>query len=241
MAHKEKRKEGFNTHHASLLFGTLSHLRELKSEDPKEMLNREDLMLAQPALLRIPKSGDLQWHAKLARLIHATVQEVWLRERGQSEEKLNPYSKFLVQALAQTGFATEARDLVMEFASSGNLSQKKPYTMWTLVMEGLLKEDNKEELLRTMEIARIHVSPEHWPVLIQMLVKFYAKRGNVVAAKEWYEKAMDSRPDPATGAPDYLSASMLQTILQLCVKANELEWCKEVFKHAIANSPKKKH
>ena len=230
-AHKTLKKESFNELQAGHVFRTFEHLHAFNRKEDNFGLSTDVLKAALSITSMLPNvSGEA--HTKLARAL--------FRELSERKALTLPVVKQFVAVLTLTGHTSEAMSWAEEkyatcydldgFVSSENLIKTRR-RLWILVMEGYAKENNETGVLGVIETAE--AAGLNWGSSCQnIMVTFYASRDDISSTKHWYEKT----PKGQVTKP---SKEMLSTILAFCIRNNELEWCKTIFRKVLDQNPPK--
>ncbi|CZR60764.1 related to complex I intermediate-associated protein 84, mitochondrial precursor [Phialocephala subalpina] len=232
--YKNTSKEVVNNVQLGHALRTYKYLQSTR-QDGESNLNLPQMRKAATVLRKIPKDHSPA-HAEFARLLY----EDCLLERGRagnlsdSTKDLYP----LVVVLTKTGNSSEARDLVTSQqppakVDPDGLADANTRRLWYQVLSGFAEEDNELELLRTWET----LEELGWPYKFEfqrIMVTFYASKNNIEATKKWYEK-----PTKSSQSRFHPFGGLIQTLLRFCVRNNELEWCKTIFRDLLANEPPK--
>lgn len=235
-AYKQRVKESVNSLQAKHALRTLKFLRKQNDGQEASHLSLEDLRCAAKVLG--DKSNDTQRdnraaHSELARELFDDISK---RTQGASEDLSHLDVKSLLMVLVETGETLDARQLLQGFTGSNvDMMGQSPRAkhvrrFWTLVMEGFSTEDNEKELLRTAEMAE-SAGLHYGQKFHEVMTVFYAERNNVEKTKKWYSRPLskDISPSPRT----------LSAILCFCIRNNELQWSKSIFRELLENNPKK--
>ncbi|KAG4422284.1 hypothetical protein IFR04_004550 [Cadophora malorum] len=232
---KVAKGDGFNSIQAQHVLRVFKHLQKLDSEDEDCRLSLEDMRLPIRTFYNLPEdNGDN--HAELARLLH----EEWLRNPVEDESQRESDFRLLISVLAGTGHTVEAKDLVEAHIFGPERHRDAKVTTrwcWDLVLGGFAKENNETELLRTLEYVQERGLSVYFSKTQHIMTKFYASRNDVDATKRWYSKPLvhitgfkrSGVPEPET----------LATVLQFCIRNDELDWCKTVFRDVLEKDPNK--
>jgi hypothetical protein len=234
--YKIAKQESVNNLQAKYVVRVFEHLQKVRDQvDEDGRLTSRDLRSARVSFLLMP-NDKTDLHNWMAREIYKTLSGMGFKTDKERQEAI----KFFIRALALTGDSLEARALLIETIaqiqeqsdadgeekSSGIYYRKR----WKAVLDGFAREDNEVELLRTIEMA------EHYGVIYnresqRIMTCFYASKDDVKATKEWF-----SRPVLSSEAP--LPSTML-AILRFCLRNNELEWSRTVFRELLEANPNK--
>ncbi|CAL3967730.1 hypothetical protein PZA11_003960 [Diplocarpon coronariae] len=231
--YKLRRKEGINNMHMMHVLRVFKHLQKLGSKEEGEKLSIGDMRLPARALHNLPLEKP-ELHAELARLLYAE----WLKAPATVEQRHDDF-RSLADILSRTGNAKEARELVQAREEAGEeYWQKKRRAAWTTVLSGFAKENNEAELLDTFTTAEGSGCLAYTWRVQMIMVNFYASRDDLENTKKWFSKPLargegiiKDRP-----APESLAA-----ILKFCVRNNELDWCRSIFREVLDSNPGKKY
>ena len=228
-AHKILKNEGLNELQAGHVLRTFEHLRKVNGEEEGFGLSTDVLKAALVTTNVLPgKIGEV--HARLARSL---FQEL-------SERKMLslPVMKHFVSVLTNTGHTTNAMDwLDQNYTTSCDLEgfispenqMKTRRRLWVLIMEGYARENDEVGLLRVVE----KVAAETWgSAFREIMTKFYASRNDITNTKRWYNKTSSEQSLR-------LSKELLSTLLTFCIRNDEMEWCKTIFREVLDNKPPK--
>jgi hypothetical protein len=230
---KYRKKEAVNNIQAQHALRTFKHLQETNKAEPGFGLSMDDLNLARNVLVVIPKDKT-DTHNEFARVLFA---EIVSRKQTQSSMQEIPHADLVkfVRVLTATGDSIEARRLAQEFWDAGvDVQQanrrKTGLQLWTLVLKGFALEDNEIELLNTFRILEISDVPFEQN-LHQAITTFYAKKDDILATKAWYSRPINRDAKP--------TVTTVSEVLDFCLRNNELEWCKEIFRPLLESNPTK--
>ena len=220
-AHKKKTKTAVQRYQAYLALNTLKYLKEHGAPEDGFNLPLNSLEIARSALRRAPKD-ELDGHRELAKALFAELVSRKKEEHDETSEEYFYELTTLVTILCQSGGSLEAKELLK---SSSNLDMDRQERLWTRVLSGLGREDNQEELLKTLSTMEENSIPfTRWAH--QVIVSFFAQRDDVVNTKRWFKCpiANDESPTPKT----------IKDTLSFCMRNKELEWgYTVVFKSAL--------
>ena len=238
--YKNSRKETLNNLQAQHVVRTFKHLQKVNREEEGFGLTMENLIEALKLTAFMPKDNR-EMHAELARLLYDEIA----RRPGAHQNDSANISRF-VRILAGTGYSGEARDIAVKFnadlavlTSEASLRQrettlkqrKAAAVLWTTTMEGYAKENNEEELLRTVEMAE-EAGLAWGQKSREIMTTFYASKDDVSNTKHWYSKT-------TTQSKGSTTPELMSTILHFCIRNNELNWCKAVFRGVVDTNPAK--
>ncbi|PSS27621.1 hypothetical protein M430DRAFT_24053 [Amorphotheca resinae ATCC 22711] len=230
--YKIRMKESMNNIQAQHALRTFRHLKRENVQEEGFGLSLDDIRRAARVVAMMPNDVKTT-HNEFARELY---EEATKRTRDTKEEGSHIDAKSYLLVLVQTGDSAEARELVKQlYGSTGDLAGQSPRArsgrrFWIMVMEGFARENNEEELLRTAEMAE-KLGVLYGSLFHEIMTVFYAEKDNIEETKKWYTKP---RPiDPAA------SAKTVATILRFCIRNNEGDWCKSVFRELLESNPTK--
>lgn len=235
--YKLTRKEPINRLQARYLQRTFQHLQKIRGEVEEDgRLTAQDLMKGRTAFLIMPNDKkDL--HNAMAKEFYEALISI-----AEGEAVRKGAMKHFIKGLTMTGGSLEARKLLMEHYNEweaeeeGEEPEKKNWAihrLWNWILEGFAREDNEEELLRSFQMAEqrgIFYTTE----IKRTMAMFFASKDDVEATKEWFTK-----PTPHQSRPPL--ASTMSAILKFCIRNNEVEWSRTIFRELLESNPKKDH
>jgi hypothetical protein len=230
-AYKLSRKEGFNDLQAQHVVRTFEHLQKLDTDEEGFGLSTDSLRNAL-AITKLLPDGTRQTHVKLARMLFL--------ELSKRDDAGFAAIKNFVAVLVNSGCSDEARDTVVQYSAlypdqegpilKQNVKKLKQQ-LWGLILAGYARENNETELLKTAEMVEV-ADITRGRAVQETMTNFYASRDDVSNTKIWYSKTKDVK--------DYQNTpEMMSTILQFCIRNNELDWCKTVFREVLDKNPPK--
>ena len=230
---KSKNKEPMLEYQAKAVLQTFNHL-EAEERKGKQGLTREDMSLASIALRFIPKDKT-EPHNQLARLLYPRIYDMSHADSGRWRCTVN-----FIKVLAETGDALEARELLRNaLALASQVYREEPKRrekerwLFNVVLQGLCKEDNAEEVVKTIEVARSVGVPYH-PSHQTTVVEYFASKNDVETTKKYF-----NMPTETLSRSSKPHSQSLMAILQLCIRKQELEWSRELFRGILEGSPNK--
>ena len=230
-AYKLSKNEGLNELQAQHVLRTFEHLQKYSEEGIGLSLG---VLRSALGITRILPEGGGELHAELARKLY--------QELSRRNEAGLVVLKNFSAVLANTGHANEARDLAMQY-SAGNLGagqsntsskdniKKTGQRLWIQAMEGYAKENNETELLNTADLIEA-AGFQRARAFHEVMTTFYASKNDVTNTKKWYSKTPHDQSHKST-------PEMVSTVLQFCLRNNESEWCKTVFRNIVDENPPK--
>jgi hypothetical protein len=118
----------------------------------------------------------------------------------------------------------------IESKEVNNRRRGAKFKQWSILLKGFAREGNGNELLQMAEIAGNYGMSYH-RLSHETMTIFFASRNDIKNTKLWYETPIEpeNKPTPQT----------LSETLQFCIRNNESEWCKSVFRDLIDGNPDK--
>lgn len=235
-AYKQRAKESVNSLQAQHALRTLKYLITENGGHEAFGLSLEDLRSAARVMGDIPHDIPKDSRATHNELARDLFNDISTRTQGTSEGLSHLDVKSFLMTLVETGQSLEARQLLQEFTGSNvDLMGQSPRAkhlrrFWTLVMEGFSTEGKENELLRTAEMAE-KAGLHYGQKFHEVMTIFYVERNNIGETKKWYSKPLskDTSPSPKT----------LSAILRFCIRNDELQWSKSIFRDLLESNPKK--
>jgi hypothetical protein len=233
--YKHQKHEAVDNNQAGHVLRTFKYLQKANAEEEGCGLTIKDIRLARKVLAVMPRDR-LDTHNQLAKLLHAEC----LSKGEANENERRADLRWFVDVLTQTGDSTLARNLVVENLEkdtqdssgdtpvSGAAANRK---LWPLVAAGFAKENNEVELLKTIEMAEA-AGTFYNAQCHGVVTTFYAERNDVEAVKTWYSKPIVK----STGASQAPLPKTVKAILSFCIRNNELDWGKTIFRELLSGS-----
>lgn len=231
-AYKMTKNEGLNELQAQHVLRTFEHLQK-NSEEEGFGLSLSVLRNAL-SITRILPEGGGELHAELSRKLYQELSK-------RNEVGLVVLKNFSA-VLANTGHSNEARDIAMQYSAgdfgAGQFSssskenlRKTGQRLWIQAMEGYARENNETELLKTADM--VEAAGFQWArAFHEVMTTFYASKNDVPNTKKWYSKTPHDQSHKNT-------PEMVSTVLQFCIRNNESDWCKTVFRNIVDENPPK--
>lgn len=167
-------------------------------------------------------------HNQLAALLFEELEKrrKTSAEQGESLVPLKENVLPLIQVLSLSGDSMHARELIEQHWYPDLVHSGR--SLWVHVLRGFAREDNSEELLKTIERMQNHSVPFDSKAH-QSIVLFYTRKGDIPMTKKWYQHpiADSKKPTPHTDA----------CVLRLCLRNNEFEWGTPIFKAMLDKNP----
>lgn len=235
--YKRQTNEAINNHQARHMLRTFKHLQQSNISEEGFGLNLEDLRLASIVITKMPHD-NISTHNELARQLYSEIHKRTARNSISKDRSTDIDLRHFVKVLTLTGDSTEARGYAEQFWASippsgaAKMEAKSGRKLWYLVLQGFAKENNEDELVKTAELAEAAGVPYSF-ISHEIMTTFYAGRNDVAATKRWYGKktAGDRALHP--------TAHTMSTLLRFCLRNDELDWCKIVFRKLLESNPTK--
>ena len=210
---------------------TFQHLQNTYKEVEDFGVPDEILRVALQVLGNVPKGQEkYPSHSNMAAAVFSELQQRNKRKADSQEPQISTQILFpFIRALANTGEASTARGLVEKYWYK-HLEHHHSHA-WLQVLGGFAREDNSEEVSKTVDIMQKH-NVSFSPKVHQFVTLYYAQRGDVDKTKKWYE-----HPIANSQLPTFHTDSRL---LMFCIRHNELEWGDPIFKAMLVKTPNSK-
>lgn len=232
-AFKEQHQEIVNRLQAQHAWRTYEYLKRLNSTQLSEKLTLLEIKVAANTLRRLP-NDKLDYHGYLAKELFSLILEL-----EPCSLQMAFYFERYIKFLSLTGETSQALGLfekkILDIAKIASENFSNGMEKFFLpILKGFAREKNVTELLRAFELAEKNGVVYHSDVH-RIMATFFAEQDDVENTKKWY-----SRPICCQGTSGPLTRPQtLGAILQFCLRNNELEWCKNVFKEALSLGPSK--
>lgn len=226
--------EDLQARHAMVTF---QHLRDINYAVEGFGLAEEDLRVALgvlgESLALLIRTSSLnketsRSHSQLAQLLFEELARRRDINRDRQASRV-PRSQDLIpfiRVLSHTGDSFVARAIVEHYWQT-DLTQSG-ITPWSMVLRGFAREENSQELEKTIEIMQMHKLPFDFRVH-QSINLYYTRIGDMEMTKKWYKHPIANSKKPTT----YTNAC----VLRLCVRKNEFEWGHPIFKSMLDQNP----
>ena len=227
---KEEKKEPLLQFQAQHAMVTYQYLMREEDEggktnlDDPETLTPRDVRTALKTLTRMP-IDKLDTHGEFAKVLYTHPRRGDVNWRG--------HTSLYIDILSQIGKASEARAMAQTYFGktfSSKLTENFKRS-WFAALEGFCRENNEVEVMATFEMAQT-AGLTYGPRLHSIMSTFFARRDQVEEVKKWYGKPFDG----SHGSP---LPECVSTILSFCIRNNELNWCKAVFRALLESNPPK--
>jgi hypothetical protein len=218
-------KEKFTDYHTSYLLQIFNYLRNREEVDGKTYLSPAAYRLALTGLGESPPSnwnnGNQTTHIDdsfptLARELYRALEAQYATEDGDMSTELQAPLLYVVRVLSFSGHSVEARTELWKYRNSTRFANQheEQLPLWRLVLNGLAKEKNLEELKATEDMLKNMHGPVFWEVKDNILQK-YAELDAMEDAKNLHKEiAKISHPTIASE----------KAVLQACARTGDLEW-----------------
>ena len=210
--------------------GAFEYLRKAHGGAEDSGLSSKDIRIALKALTVEPRDGRSRAHLQLATQLYEELERnspnnPELKEQDSAAAQDTDFARGVaayIKILSQSGNTSKAREVVEKYWESS--LKERGYGPWAEVLRGFIKEENANEVSITVSIMETYNVPFN-RAIHRAIVTAYAKKGNVEAAKRWYDHPIvdSSTSKAATDA----------AVLELCIRNNEHEWGERVFRSCL--------
>ena len=210
------------------IMGAFRYLEQNNADIEWFGLAKKDLRMAINLLSLQPYNEGNTVRLQLAKALYEELERRRLLD-NESEEgtevsvvKSSTLARHLcpyLDILSACSQAVEARALVEKHFDS----QLRPlaYRPWILVINGFLRQDEEDEVLKTINTMRSYRMPfNEW--VHQSIVCYYAEKRDLHSMKRWYKTALDDGGVPLPKATE--------DVLNACIREKEYEWGDSVFR-----------
>lgn len=234
-AQKDVRFEDF---HVQFAHNAFRYLLEHPREDGQPWLTRQEMEEMFWKLLNHPPLAGGKPHLAFGRALHAESKRLAEKEDTQEADEHEPkglstYEKFelpkFILLLSKFGASLEARGMAEKTYAGpcdSMVDSEKKATLWAwaAVLQGLAREDNKEELLATVDKMR-QLSVPFSASMQKVLVTYFAERKGLEQAKHWFSQ-------PVVGADGINAEEPLgdtyTALLKACALCGDLAFGQQV-------------
>ena len=173
--------------------------------------------------------------SQLARLVFEEIS----KRKNCHPELVPEYAKAVlgryVLILTACQDSLKARQLVEQYLESGSKDdtaedQVRLLDTFRWILNGLVKEKNAEEVLRTIEIMQAHGVPFDTNAR-KAIVQASVQLDDLASTKKWYRAAIDGG-----GTPD---KEVNRDVLKLCISHKDFEWGQEICAKILEQIPDK--
>lgn len=231
--------------HASQLLQTLRMIENPESvqqgnaqvtteEDCK--LGEKDFAILFEVLNETASSVYTKEHNSLAKAAWEALQTLRAHAASSESDTQDVLSWKLklgyVRVLCATGDTVLAKDAV----ESLNTGSQRNISLWMAVVAGFAREDNETDLLRAFEHTKIPRKSNN-PLAQRVVATFYARKNDIANAKRWFDPIVlqdHHNGDPAGTGVVPNSIGIYETLLQFCLRNNELQWGQGIIEKATA-------
>lgn len=219
--------EDFQILHAQRAF---EYLRKAHSDADGSGLSSKEIRTALKALVAEPKDGRVGARLQLATQLYEELEQrapivsesEGLNDVAARDTDLAKGIASYISILSRTGQTREARDIVKRYWSEW--LKECGTGSWGAVLKGFIKEADPDELSNTVTLMTAYDVPFSRDIHGVVVVAL-AKRGDLEAAKKWYD-----RPIANSGAPRTATNA---AILELCIQKHDHEWGEKVFRSCL--------
>jgi hypothetical protein len=243
-AQRTARFEEFHVQHA---LNAYRYLAEHPKEDGTPWFTQGELENMVYKLVCAPQPGG-EAHLELGRLLHAEVKRLheleWQESGAKAPTALRKYQTLklwrLVQLLTAFGASIEARDIAVatfSWPKSPNQDEQNAIlTSWHLVLQGLAREQNTAELVRTVQMMQELSVPWISPMQ-NTLVAYFASKTDLPQAKHWYlQPTVDIKVNSLTRLE---KDSALPRLLRACALSGDHAFGHQVVASLLQEMPDK--
>ncbi|KAF2195164.1 hypothetical protein K469DRAFT_698725 [Zopfia rhizophila CBS 207.26] len=239
---KDRKIEDYHVRHALEAF---RHLEKHPREDGQPWLSVKDLRSPMSSLERPPDTGG-EAHLELGRLLHQKLNAKLKGDKSDtflsqdqtnlSKSDISDLFRF-TKLLCLYGASLEAKDILEKTFAGPVTSATSRLTVsaWINLLNGFSREDNQEELLRSVSIIET-LSVPFVPRMQDILVTFFSRKGDLEQAKHWYlhpvidgESLQEKEPTGHTYA----------IILKACALNGDQSFGQQVVASLLKNMPNK--
>jgi tetratricopeptide (TPR) repeat protein len=181
------------------------------------------------------------WHrAHKDSTVHQDMVELLFRaltqNRSQNAKLLrHEHLRAYVGAMCATGGTAKARDEVVKYTGThvDKVGDYSPIAVWELIIQGFLKEEDEQALLRTLDDLDKYAIQGSRQLFWESITRFYIIQGNVEKAIHWYNKA---RVQPT----DVREFQQLQRVLlKLAMRNSDMKLGQLLVRDLTAGTPTK--
>jgi len=242
---RNKRQRPIEDFHAVRLLQTLQTIekqqQQSRGQHPITDLPTfvSHLRLALDTINRYPKRLT-KTHNALGRAIFKAYEKY--SPDVPDEEKANRLGRALrhyISILCGTGDTQDALVLIQDALAAWGIEKKTTETpkktsqVWTRLLQGFAAEHNEEMMLRVIDLAKAELGRLD-PLIHLVMTMHNAKHNNVDGTKEWFRNSIFSPPNV-----DFVtrwSGSPYKSILEFCIRNNEMEWGQSVLQSSKART-----
>lgn len=243
---KAKTYEDF---HIQIAESAYRYLREHPRPDGQPWLSESEITKIFETLVRPPDTGG-KAHLAFGRLLQEELakrrKEVVTGNNKEPKPKLldldeNSELPLFLRVLSLYGASSEARAIAANtFQGPVNVNQpvkkiKAAISVWIYILDGFSREGNAVELLRTTEMLE-NISFPFVCTMQEILVSFFAERGDLEQAKHWIAQPVVRHKDLRTTEP---SGNTYAAILKACALSGDLAFGHQVVASLLKKTPNK--
>jgi hypothetical protein len=236
----------FEDFHVSVAHNAYHYLQEHPREDGQPWLSASEIRTALAALKRPPKTGGGK-HLAFGRVLFGELEARREKQEKDSPETAGESDKrhmqdegHRLQLLSLYGSSLEAREVAVKVFSgimspeTSSEARRLVHWAWGTVLRGFAREDNEEELLRTVMTMR-ELSQPLTPWMRDILVVYFAQKSDLEQAKHWYSQPTSDQQGKE--APP--QASTYAAILKACALGGDLPFGQQVVASLLTQTPNK--
>ena len=228
-----KKKEGssleeLQAEHAIIAF---RYLQKANHEEAGFGLSTQDLQVVMYVLSRRKRNEERQERViELANIVFEELESRRAKDPNAVEaygtEVLSPY----IQILTRCGESLKARRLVEEYQFPTSADRKDSRSLWSHLLQGFAAEQNDEEVLRTIELAKASGVDFDKPTY-RDLVLACINQDNMAMTKRWYAYPIHGGELP--------NRSINCAVLRMCIFHKELDWGQDIALKIMQGKPQK--
>ena len=216
---------------SSMAITSFKYLQEKGQELKGFGLSLKDLQDALKALNFIREKPENKHRKELTELI---VDEVKHRTSNFKVESTTAdvVSKVLhmyLHILSRCGEVLAARELLLQYQE--RIGTEKRYINWGFILQGFARENNEEEIQRTLDLMQEHGFTRNG-TNHAYITMFYISLGDIEAAKRWYKHPVWDQDD--------LNINTKISMLRMCLFHRDFEWGQPIVEEILRNRPNKK-
>ncbi|KAG9957367.1 hypothetical protein KCU61_g9180, partial [Aureobasidium melanogenum] len=172
-------------------------------------------------------------NSSIHRDIVELLYDALCQNRAQQGKPLSPEELWAyVKVLCATGGTAKARDEVVKYGQT-YAQGYRPILHWEAIISGFAREQNEQELLRTLTYLDEHAVKGPRQFIMEKVTRFYISGEKIEEAIEWYNKTKEH-------VVDVQSFHRLQrNLLSLCMQTSNVKFGQLVMRDITAGTPTK--
>ncbi|KAG9741724.1 hypothetical protein KCU75_g15818, partial [Aureobasidium melanogenum] len=172
-------------------------------------------------------------NSSIHRNIVELLYDALCQNRAQQGKPLSPEELWAyVKVLCATGGTAKARDEVVKYGQT-YAQGYRPILHWEAIISGFAREQNEQELLRTLTYLDEHAVKGPRQFIMEKVTRFYISGEKIEEAIEWYNKTKEH-------VVDVQSFHRLQrNLLSLCMQTSNIKFGQLVMRDITAGTPTK--